>query len=387
VRKIFRVVELDRHLELALERVAHLRMRAVGIAALVARLSECHQRVLRRRIAGAVLVRVLGLHQLGEREVAAIEQAQRPVDRLGGAVKQPRHFGRSFQVPLGIGFEQPPGRVDGDALANAGHDVLQGPPLRRMIQHVVHGDQRHRCAFGDRGEPLQAAGIVAAIQHAGGEPDGVPNAQGLQPRENLAQRVGPDPRGRHHDEIEARAMFEQVVEEQDALGLLAAALADGEQAREMAPRPAVLRIGEDIRRAVGEGEPRADRELQRRQVDALGVLLVTDVLVPFFQRVVGAHDPRHAVAVRDPDSGEAESQGLEDEFLRMRCAAEEREVGRHRKLGVAVRRLPGRRSVTRTKLDDIVHANTPCRYQRTGSSRSCGHARKTHTRKPSRLST
>jgi hypothetical protein len=61
-------------------------------------------------------------------------------------------------------------------------------------------------------------------------------------------------------------VLDEVVEEQDALRLLATALADGEQARQASPGGAVLRIGEDVRRAVGEHEPRADNEFQRRDV-------------------------------------------------------------------------------------------------------------------------
>ena len=63
-------------------------------------------------------------------------------------------------------------------------------------------------------------------------------------------------------------MLEQIVEVQDAFGLLAAALADREQAREVPPGLAVLRIGENVGRAVGEHQPRADDELQGRLVGA-----------------------------------------------------------------------------------------------------------------------
>ena len=60
-------------------------------------------------------------------------------------------------------------------------------------------------------------------------------------------------------------MLEQIVEKQNAFGLLAAALADCEQARQASPGVAVLRIGENVGRAVGEDEPRADDEFQRRK--------------------------------------------------------------------------------------------------------------------------
>ena len=74
-------------------------------------------------------------------------------------------------MPLGIGCEQPAGRVDGDVLADAGDHVLQRPPFGRVIEHVVDRDQRNAGVCGDRREPRQPAAVVAAIEHAGGEPD------------------------------------------------------------------------------------------------------------------------------------------------------------------------------------------------------------------------
>ena len=79
-------------------------------------------------------------------------------------------------------------------------------------------------------------------------------------------------------------MLEQIVEKQNAFGLLAAALADGEQAREAAPCGAVLRIGEDVRRAVGEDEPRADGELQLRKLGAVLSFSLADVLIELLER-------------------------------------------------------------------------------------------------------
>ena len=96
-------------------------------------------------------------------------------------------------------------------------------------------------------------------------------------------------------------MLDQIVEEQDAVALLGAALADGEELGEAAPGGAVLGVGEDIGGAVGEHEAGADRELH--------TLLLRD-------RV----RPNHAgdgVAVGDAKAGEPELLGALDEFLRM----------------------------------------------------------------------
>src|SRR4029077_1981726 len=101
---------------------------------------------------------------------------------------------------------------------------------------------------------------------------------------------------------------------QNALRLLAAALAGREQARQAPPRGAVLRIGEDVGRAVGKAEARADRELERRQ---LGLRpLVVLMLVELLERAVGTHHAGHAVAVRDADAGKPERHRLAYEVLR-----------------------------------------------------------------------
>ena len=44
-------------------------------------------------------------------------------------------------MPLGIGLQAEAGFLDRHTLADAGQDVLQRTPLRRVIEHVVGGDQ------------------------------------------------------------------------------------------------------------------------------------------------------------------------------------------------------------------------------------------------------
>jgi hypothetical protein len=57
-------------------------------------------------------------------------------------------------------------------------------------------------------------------------------------------------------------VLQEIVAVENAFRLVAAAFADGEQPRQAAPGGAILRIGQDIGRAVGEAEPRADGELE-----------------------------------------------------------------------------------------------------------------------------
>ena len=167
-------------------------------------------------------------------------------------------------------------------------------------------------------------------------------------------------------------MLDEIVEIEDALGLLATAFAHCEETRQPSPCGAVLRIGEDVRRAVGEDETCANGEPQRRQFDAF-LSFAFNMLVPFLKRAVGAHDARHAVAVRDADTGQAECQSLQDEFLRMRGAAQEGEVCRDGKLGISVRGIGAGKNegsfslfILVGKANDIAHANTPCTNQLVG---------------------
>src|SRR5216684_6794232 len=95
-------------------------------------------------------------------------------------------------------------------------------------------------------------------------------------------------RGLHHGELEPVAVLEQIVEMKDALALLRAQLAAREQAAEPSPGRAVARIGENVRRAVGEDEPRAGVIGERQTLLALDEM--------------GAHHAGDRGAVAEPDA-------------------------------------------------------------------------------------
>jgi hypothetical protein len=140
-----------------------------------------------------------------------------------------------LQMPLGIRFEQTAGRIDGDVLANAGHYVLQRPAFGHVIKHIVHRNERDQRAFGDCRESGQPAIVVAAIQHAGGEPDRLPRGRALQACERRIKLPGVEPPGWQHDEIEVGDVLEQVREKQDAFAFFAATFPDGEQLGQPSP--------------------------------------------------------------------------------------------------------------------------------------------------------
>ena len=107
-------------------------------------------------------------------------------------------------------------------------------------------------------------------------------------------------------------MRDQIVEMENAFALLAAQVAEREQARQPAPAGAVARVGEDVGRAVGKHQPRA-RVIAQRQV----------LLAP---RQMRAHHAGHRIAVAQPEPGEPDRLRLQHQFFRMRSAAQEREV-------------------------------------------------------------
>ena len=57
--------------------------------------------------------------------------------------KQSRHLGRGLQELIREALAPEAGAVDRAPLADAGHDILEHPPLGRVIEHVVRRDGRH----------------------------------------------------------------------------------------------------------------------------------------------------------------------------------------------------------------------------------------------------
>jgi len=107
-------------------------------------------------------------------------------------------------------------------------------------------------------------------------------------------------------------MRDQIVEREMALAFLAAHIAHGEQARQPPPAGAVARIGEDVRRAVGEHQPRAGMVRELQVLLALGQMR--------------AHHTGDGIAVAQPDPGKPDMHGLHHQFFRMRRPAQEGEV-------------------------------------------------------------
>ena len=126
-----------------------------------------------------------------------------------------------------------------------------------------------------------------------------------------------------------------------------------EQSAEPAPSVAARGIGDDVGRAVGEGEARAhdEAETSPRAACSASCLFRSQLLDAcpsqnLLQRGIGAHDAGDGVAVGDADAGMAERERFAARIARMRCAAQEGEIRRGRELGISC------------------HGKSPCRNQR-----------------------
>ena len=253
---------------------------------------------------------------------SAASSACRLFDRVRHLAKQPRHLGGRLEIALGIGGEPPAGLVDGQMLADAGEHVLQFAPVGVVIEHVVDGDQRHAGLRARVDAQRKPRAVIAAIEHAGGEPHAAGSglAQDGEKRRFFRSRdelelwrtesragrngfIGPalrdlrrlsfstfpeaalQRRGSRSPSRSARAR-RCAPEDHRAKGCSRPSRrADcrGEQAAEPSPGGTVARIGENVGRAVGEDEPRA-RVIGQRQL-----LLALDQ--------VRAHDAGDRVAV------------------------------------------------------------------------------------------
>ena len=108
---------------------------------------------------------------------------------------------------------------------------------------------------------------------------------------------------------------EKILQHQPAAAFFRADVACGQQAAEPAVGGAVLGVGEEVGRAVGEDEAGADEHAQA----ARGLLVVA-------QEEVRAHDAGERVAVGDADAVEPQRDRLRDKLFGVRGATQEREV-------------------------------------------------------------
>ena len=84
------------------------------------------------------------------------------------AAEQPRHFGRAFEVPLGIGLQQLPGCGDRGFVPDRGHHIVQRTAVRGVVQHVVGGEDRQTMPTRQFIQPRDPRQISRSVEIAGG---------------------------------------------------------------------------------------------------------------------------------------------------------------------------------------------------------------------------
>jgi hypothetical protein len=78
-----------------------------------------------------------------------------------------------------------------------------------MIEDVVDGDERNEGSIGYVVQPSEPTRIVAAIEHAGGEPDG-PRRGFLQSEQKHAKPLGMDTRRGQDNKVESFNMIQKI---------------------------------------------------------------------------------------------------------------------------------------------------------------------------------
>ena len=250
------VVELADQREFGMQQALHLVRRAGGIAHRGVPPGEFLQPALRVAPRRDWLVRIL-VAELAQIEADAGQQLPGLADGLRVIGKKPGHFRRMLEVPFGVHLEQAAGILKRAAFPDAGEDVLQVALRRLCIEHVVGGNERRVCGLGDAGEFRQLAPVITPARHARTKPERA--RRGLA--EAVQQHRKPAPVApRHRDEQKVARIGDQIAQLKLACAFPRAAIAEGEKPAEPPPAGPVFGIGDDVRRAVREGEARAGDE-------------------------------------------------------------------------------------------------------------------------------
>ena len=299
--------------------------------------------------------------------------------RLGGWLRQEEERGTTIYPPRGQrlrALELTP--LDAVKVVILGQDPYHGPGQAHGLCFSVNDGVQvppslvniYKELESDLGVPRRASGN---LEHWG--------RQGVLLHTSNANISG---------EQKIAYMRKQVVERQKALSLFRPfhpgrrpEIAVAEQAAEPAPAEAVLRIGDDVRRSIGEDEARADRELERPGAGFhLGLQILERFSVGMFlpailagrsacphflrrgqavfaqipQRAPRTHHASKRVAVIDTDDRQPQFARLTLILLRMRRAMQEREIGGDADFAIG-------RNVAR-----MFHANSPCTNHRVGTA-------------------
>ncbi len=193
--------------------------------------------------------------------------------------------------------------VDRGLETDAGHDILQNAPLRRVIKNVTGRDGRYRGLLSDTRNVAQPCRVIGP--KAPGHPAIRTVAEGrFQPGEVFAQRLVRIFGDENGDQ--AFAPFLHVLDGERALALAGAALSDGQQ-------PAQASIGGAIGRI----------DQQRWKIFKIEAAADDQAHPGRFCGFMRAHDASQRIAVRDRERGYPKPGSRREQLFGARYAAQE----------------------------------------------------------------
>ena len=239
-------------------------------------------------------------------------------DRLGVIDQKAGHLFRGLEVALGVGFEAVAGGVERAAVADARDHVVQRPPRRDVVQHVVGRDQPAAQVLGQVGVAPQEVAVVVAVGHPGRDVE-APAVEPVAQAPVLVQPVVVDFPRREQQANQSPGVLQEVVQGQVALRLRGPPLAQRKQ-------PAQPGVGVKARRVDHDAQPRRLTQHQaaahpQRQAHLL-------------RRDVSPHHPGQRVGVGDAQGAVAQLRRSHHQLVRVRRPGQEREVRADAQLGV-----------------------------------------------------
>ena len=273
---------------------------------------QAFQRLLRGLPGRVGLGRILVL-QLVQAEPCPRHDLEAAGDGFGIGFVQARDLVRRFKLAVAKPFALEPGRVDGDAFADAGHHVLQDAPLRHVVQHVAgdHGRDASRLrAVGQGAQPHRVAGSPAQGQRK--------IATVTKGRVQAGKVGGLGVLRRQQDGEQPVGLRGEVVPAERARPLPGPALAQRQQPAQPGVGGSVNRVHQH-RHAVRQIQPAADHQPHAK----------------LHRPLMRPHDSGQRVAIGDGECGQPHGVRLQQQLLHMAGAAEEGVVGGDLQFGVA----------------------------------------------------
>ena len=220
-------------------------------------------------------------------------------------------------MPLAVGKQGVTSAIDRGIEAQRGQYVLQSPTPAHVHVHVARSHQRQATGHRQSAQMFQPLAVVGLQMAFKGDPAAIGKGSS-QPLRILNRRPG-----RSHPERQTIGYAaHQIIAGQLIVPLLGAPPAERDDGAEIAVTGAVL------------------RQQNQLHTTSQKQFATNDQLEPErFGRHMRPHSAGHRTLVGNGQRGITQGLGLPDQFLRMRCAAQEAEVGDAVQLGVIGERI------------------------------------------------